>query len=51
MQFGVGISAHIKNWEFIQYAEELGYDRAWVGDSQMIWSDCYAVLARILHEQ
>ena len=45
MQFGVGISAHIKNWEFIQYAEELGYDRAWVGDSQMIWSDCYAVLA------
>ena len=45
MQFGVGISAHIKNWAFIQYAEELGYDRAWVGDSQMIWSDCYAVLA------
>ena len=45
MQFGVGISAHTTNWEIIRYAEELGYDRAWVGDSQMIWSDCYAVLA------
>jgi 5,10-methylenetetrahydromethanopterin reductase len=22
-----------------------GYDRAWVPDSQMIWSDCYATLA------
>ncbi len=49
MQFGVGISAHIKNWEVIQYAETLGYDRAWVGDSQMIWSDCYAVLALAAH--
>ena len=45
MQFGLGVSAHIKNWEIIRYAEELGFDRAWVGDSQMIWSDCYAVLA------
>ncbi len=45
MQFGIGVSAHINNWEIIQYAESLGYDRAWVGDSQMIWSDCYAVLA------
>jgi luciferase-like monooxygenase len=23
----------------------LGYDRAWVPNSQMIWSDCYATLA------
>ncbi len=49
MQFGIGVSAHIKNWEFIRYAEELGFDRAWVGDSQMIWSDCYAVLALAAH--
>ena len=49
MQFGIGVSAHIKNWEFIQYAESLGFDRAWVGDSQMIWSDCYAVLALAAH--
>lgn len=45
MQFGLGVSAHITNWDIIRYAEELGYDRAWVGDSQMIWSDCYATLA------
>ncbi|MBT7562799.1 MAG: TIGR03842 family LLM class F420-dependent oxidoreductase, partial [Proteobacteria bacterium] len=41
MEFGIGVSTHINNWKFIQYAEELGFDRAWVGDSQMIWSDCY----------
>ena len=45
MQFGIGVSAHITNWDIIRYAEELGYDRAWVGDSQMIWSDCYATMA------
>ncbi|MBK6657480.1 MAG: LLM class flavin-dependent oxidoreductase [Proteobacteria bacterium] len=49
MKFGIGVSVHIKNWEFIQYAESLGFDRAWVGDSQMIWSDCYAVLALAAH--
>jgi len=27
MQFGTGVSAHIYNWEFIRYAEELGLDR------------------------
>lgn len=45
MEFSVGISAHIGNWDVIRYLEELGYDRAWVGDSQMIWSDCYATMA------
>ena len=45
MQFGVGVSTHITNWEIVRYLEELGYDRAWFGDSQMIWSDCYATLA------
>ena len=49
MQFGIGVSAHINNWQIIQFAEKLGYDRAWVGDSQMIWSDCYAVLALAAH--
>jgi len=45
MQFGITIAPHIERWDLIQYAEELGYDRAWVPDSQMIWSDCYAILA------
>src|SRR5688500_1611642 len=45
MQFGVTIDTHVNKWDLIRYAESLGYDRAWVPDSQMIWSDCYAVLA------
>ena len=49
MQFGIGVSTHINNWDIIRYAEELGYDRAWVGDSQMIWSDCYATMALAAH--
>jgi 5,10-methylenetetrahydromethanopterin reductase len=36
---------HIDKADLFRYAEELGYDRAWVPDSQMIWSDCYATLA------
>ncbi len=49
MQFGIGVSTHINNWDIIRYAEELGYDRAWVGDSQMLWSDCYATMALAAH--
>ncbi len=45
MQFGIMFDTHIDKWELIRYAEELGYDSAWVPDSQMIWSDCYATMA------
>ncbi len=45
MEFGITIAPHIERWDQIKFAEELGYDRAWVPDSQMIWSDCYAILA------
>ena len=45
MEFGVGFDTHVDKWDLARYAEELGYDRCWVPDSQMIWSDCYAVLA------
>ena len=45
MQFGITIAPHIDRWDLIRDAEALGYDRAWVPDSQMIWSDCYALLA------
>ncbi len=45
MQFAVTIDPHVSRWDLVRYAEELGYDRAWVPDSQMIWSDCYATLA------
>src|SRR5207237_2546088 len=38
MRFGICVMADID-------AESLGYDSVWVTDSQMIFSDCYAVLA------
>src|SRR5256885_7223688 len=45
MDFGVFVATKIDDWQLIRFAEDLGYDRAWVPDSQMIWSDCYATLA------
>ena len=45
MKFGVMVDPHVNKWDVIQRAEEQGYYRAWVPDSEMIWSDCYAVLA------
>ena len=45
MKFGAMIATKIEDWQLLKYAEELGYDHGWVPDSQMIWSDCYAVLA------
>jgi alkanesulfonate monooxygenase SsuD/methylene tetrahydromethanopterin reductase-like flavin-dependent oxidoreductase (luciferase family) len=45
VKFGVCVAAKISDIDLIVLAEELGYDSAWVADSQMIWSDCYATLA------
>jgi alkanesulfonate monooxygenase SsuD/methylene tetrahydromethanopterin reductase-like flavin-dependent oxidoreductase (luciferase family) len=45
MQFGIFVATKIDDWQLVKYAEDLGYDRAWIPDSQMIWSDCYATLA------
>jgi alkanesulfonate monooxygenase SsuD/methylene tetrahydromethanopterin reductase-like flavin-dependent oxidoreductase (luciferase family) len=45
MKFGIMFDTHVDKWELIHFAEELGFHRAWVPDSQMIWSDCYATLA------
>jgi alkanesulfonate monooxygenase SsuD/methylene tetrahydromethanopterin reductase-like flavin-dependent oxidoreductase (luciferase family) len=49
MQFGVFVTTKIDDWQVIKYAEELGFHSAWVPDSQMIWSDCYATLALAAH--
>ena len=35
----------IDDIDYIVRAEELGYTHAWLADSQMLWSDCYATLA------
>jgi alkanesulfonate monooxygenase SsuD/methylene tetrahydromethanopterin reductase-like flavin-dependent oxidoreductase (luciferase family) len=45
VKFGAMVATKIDDWQLLQYAESLGYDHGWVPDSQMIWSDCYAVLA------
>ena len=45
MDFGVCVASKIDDIGYIERAEALGYSHAWIADSQMIWSDCYAVLA------
>ena len=45
MQFGFCVMANIGEIGFYRHIESLGYDTAWVADSQMLFSDCYAVLA------
>ncbi len=45
MKFGAMVATHIGDWQLLKLADDLGYDHGWVPDSQMIWSDCYAVLA------
>ena len=45
MQFGMCVMADVDEIGFFNHAEDLGYDSVWVTDSQMIFSDCYAVLA------
>src|SRR6058998_3389661 len=45
MRFGMCVMANIDETGFFPHAEALGYDSVWVADSQMLFSDCYAVLA------
>lgn len=45
MKFGICVASHVGDIDYIVRAEELGYSHAWIADSQMLWSDCYAVLA------
>jgi alkanesulfonate monooxygenase SsuD/methylene tetrahydromethanopterin reductase-like flavin-dependent oxidoreductase (luciferase family) len=45
MKFGICVGAKIDDIDYIALADRLGYHSAWVADSQMIWSDCYATLA------
>jgi len=45
MRFGAMIAPNISDWRMFKELEEMGYDAAWAPDSQMIYSDCYAVLA------
>lgn len=45
MDLGVCVASHINDIDYVVQAERLGYTHAWLADSQMLWSDCYATLA------
>ena len=45
MRISVCVMADVDEIGFYSHVESLGYDSAWVTDSQMLYSDCYAVLA------
>lgn len=45
MDIGICVASHVGDIGYVERAEELGYSHAWLADSQMLWSDCYAALA------
>ena len=45
MDIGVCVASHIGDIDYVVHAEALGFSHAWLADSQMLWSDCYATLA------
>ena len=45
MDMGICVASHVGDIGYVTRAEELGYSHAWLADSQMLWSDCYAALA------
>ncbi len=47
MRFAAAAAPNISDWKLFVELEALGFDSAWVPDSQMIWSDTFAVLALI----
>jgi alkanesulfonate monooxygenase SsuD/methylene tetrahydromethanopterin reductase-like flavin-dependent oxidoreductase (luciferase family) len=49
MKFSLHVQTRITDWQFIKELEDLGYDAAWVPDTQMMWSDCYATMALAAH--
>ncbi|MEM7016996.1 MAG: LLM class flavin-dependent oxidoreductase [Pseudomonadota bacterium] len=50
MDIGVCVASHVNDIGYVVKAEELGYTHAWLADSQMLWSDCYATLALAAHQ-
>jgi alkanesulfonate monooxygenase SsuD/methylene tetrahydromethanopterin reductase-like flavin-dependent oxidoreductase (luciferase family) len=45
MDLGICMASHVGDVDYVVRAEELGFSHAWLADSQMLWSDCYATLA------
>ncbi|MEM7469057.1 MAG: LLM class flavin-dependent oxidoreductase [Pseudomonadota bacterium] len=49
MKFSAHVSTRVSDWQLIKELEDWGYDAAWIPDTQMMWSDCYAVMALAAH--
>jgi len=47
VKLGVCVASHVGDVGYVVRAEELGFASAWLADSQMLWSDCYAALALV----
>lgn len=45
MQFGICVASRPSDLDYVVEAESLGFTHCWMADSQMIWSDVYAMLA------
>jgi len=45
MDLGICVASRPVDIEYVVEAERLGFTHAWMADSQMIWSDVYAMLA------
>ncbi len=45
MDFGICVASRPDDIGYVVEAERLGFTHAWFADSQMIWSDVYAMLA------
>ena len=45
MDFGICVASRPSDLPYVVEAERLGYSQCWMADSQMIWSDVYAMLA------
>jgi alkanesulfonate monooxygenase SsuD/methylene tetrahydromethanopterin reductase-like flavin-dependent oxidoreductase (luciferase family) len=45
VEFGLCVATKLTDAGFVRQLEDLGFDMAWVPDSQMIWGDCYAYMA------
>ncbi len=47
MRFAAAAAPNMADWKLFVECEALGFDSVWVPDSQMIWSDTFAVLALV----
>ncbi len=45
MEFGICVASRPADLAYVAEAEQLAFSHAWMADSQMIWSDVYAMLA------